>query len=144
MIYSRAVNDAINLMCEAHGDAKDKSGVPYIFHPYHVAEQMTAEASTIAALLHDVMEDTSYTADDLRAHGISEEVLEALQLLNHNCDVPYMDYIRKLKNNAIAREVKIADIRHNLDETRLCGKLSEKLTAKRPIYEEALAFLLLE
>ena len=144
MIYSKAVNDAINLMCEAHSDARDKSGIPYIFHPYHVAEQMTSEDSVIAALLHDVLEDTDLTADDLRARGVPENVVSSLLILNHHEGVPYMDYIRKIKCDPIAREVKIADIRHNLDASRLVGIIPENLVKKRPIYEEALAYLLTE
>ena len=141
MIYSQKVIDAINLMCEAHEGVMDKSGIPYIFHPYHVAEQMQTEDTVIAALLHDVLEDTDITEDDMRKRGISENIIEALKLLNHQHGVPYMEYIQAVKQNEIAKAVKIADITHNLDTTRMPNGVPEKLERKRPTYEKALEFL---
>lgn len=142
MLYSQPIYNAINLMCEAHGKTLDKSGIPYIFHPYHVAEQMKTEDSVIAALLHDVLEDTEFTPEMLKERGISDRVISALLLLTHRRGVPYMDYIREIKQDPISREVKIADLRHNLDETRLLGNIPEKLKKKRPVYLEALDYLL--
>lgn len=142
MLYSQKIFDAINLMCKAHGDTPDKSGIPYIFHPYHLAEQMQTEDTVIAALLHDVLEDTEFTEDDLRAHGIAENIIEALKLLNHYWKTPYMDYVKAIKQNEIARAVKIADITHNLDESRMPGGLTENLIKKRSVYKEALEYLL--
>ena len=142
MLYSQKIFDAINLMCEAHKDVIDKSGIPYIFHPYHLAEQMQTEDTVIAALLHDVMEDTDFTEDDLRARGITENVIDALRLLNHDDSTPYMDYVRALRSNEIARAVKIADITHNLDKSRMPKGLTENLMKKRSTYKEALAYLL--
>ena len=83
MIYTRATKRAMQICFEAHKDQLDKSGIPYVFHPIHLAEQMKDENTTVAALLHDVMEDTPYTLEDLREEGFSEEVLEALLLLTH-------------------------------------------------------------
>lgn len=71
MIYTVLTKKAMKLCFEAHKDQVDKSGLPYVFHPFHLAEQMTDELSTIAALLHDVVEDTSYTFTDLREMGFS-------------------------------------------------------------------------
>ena len=88
MIYTPLTKKAMKLCFEAHKDQTDKSGVPYVFHPFHVAEQMPDENTTVVALLHDVIEDTSYTLDDLRAMGFSEEVLEALALMTHDKNVP--------------------------------------------------------
>ena len=118
MIYTPETKKAMRLMFEAHKDAWDKSGVPYVFHPFHVAEQMDDEASTIVALLHDVVEDTDYTLDDLRAMGFSEEVCTALDYMTHREGVPYMDYVRRIRENPIAAKVKLADLAHNSDRSR--------------------------
>ena len=104
---------------EAHKDQKDKTGLPYIFHPFHLAEQMTDEKTTITALLHDVVEDTDITLDDLKNEGFGDEIIKALDLLTHRPEVPYYDYIRKIKDNKIAAAVKLADLKHNSDLTRL-------------------------
>ena len=119
MIYTKLTKRALKLCFEAHRDQLDKSGLPYVFHPFHLAEQMTDEYTTTAALLHDVMEDTDCTPEDLRAEGIPEPVLEALRLLTHDPKVPYLDYVAALKANPIARAVKLADLRHNSDLSRL-------------------------
>ena len=76
MIYTDKTKKAMKLCFEAHKDQVDKSGMPYVFHPFHVAEQMTAEATTIVALLHDVVEDTDYTLEDIAAEGFGKEILE--------------------------------------------------------------------
>lgn len=119
MIYTELTKKALVLCFEAHKDQVDKSGLPYVFHPFHLAEQMTDELSTVAALLHDVVEDTPYTLPDLREMGFPEEVLEALRLLTHDDGTPYLDYVARLKDHPIARAVKLADLRHNGDLTRL-------------------------
>lgn len=124
----------------AHDGQKDKSGLPYIFHPWHLAESMTDEASTIAALLHDVAEDTDVTLADLAREGFSDEVMEALRLLTHDKAVPYMDYVRALAHNPIARKVKLADLAHNSDTTRL-DILPPGAEQKLALYREATAYL---
>ena len=103
---------------QAHHSQLDKSGVPYIFHPYHLAEQMTTEEEITAALLHDVVEDTEVGLRELEAEGFSPAVLEAVRLLTHDPAVPYMDYVRAMRENEIARVVKLADLKHNSDLTR--------------------------
>lgn len=119
MIYTPNTKMAMKLCFEAHKDQKDKSGLPYVFHPFHVAEQMPDEKTTIVALLHDVIEDTPYTLQDIRDMGFEQDVLDALALMTHDKNVPYMDYVAKIKSNPIARTVKLADLRHNSDLTRL-------------------------
>ena len=119
MIYTPLTRRAMNLCFDAHKDQRDKSGQPYVFHPFHLAEQMKDEDSTIAALLHDVVEDTSYTFDDLLNMGFPEKVVNALRLLTHDDSTPYMEYVAALKDNPIARAVKIADLTHNSDISRL-------------------------
>ena len=119
MIYTPDTKKALRLCFEAHRDQTDKSGLPYVFHPFHVAEQMPDEKTTIVALLHDVVEDTSCTLRDLRDMGFDKDVLEALALMTQDKGVPDMDYVANLKGNELARTVKLADLRHNSDLTRL-------------------------
>ena len=119
MIYTKMTKIAMKLCFEAHKEQTDKSGMPYVFHPFHVAEQMKDEDSTVVALLHDVVEDTDYTLEDLGRMGFNHEVLEAIALLTHAPEVPYVEYLEKIKTNRLAKTVKLADIDHNSDQTRL-------------------------
>ena len=119
MIYTPMTKVALKLCFEAHKDQIDKSNMPYVFHPFHLAEQMQDEETTIVALLHDVVEDTDYTLEDLRAMGFSNRVLEAIALMTHAPEVSYMDYVAQIKTNPIAKAVKLADLRHNSDMSRL-------------------------
>ena len=140
MIYTDKTKKAMKLCYEAHKDQVDKTGVPYVFHPFHVAEQMTSEASTIVALLHDVVEDTDYTLDDIAAAGFGKEIVDAVALMTHEDDVPYLDYVAKLKDNPIARAVKLADLAHNSDQSRL-GEIDEETRQRLEKYEKAKALL---
>lgn len=119
MIYTDKTKRALKLCFEAHKNQTDKSGMPYFFHPFHLAEQMSSEVTVITALLHDVVEDTDYTLDDLREMDFGEEVIEALALLTHEDSEPYMDYVARIKENPVARAVKLADLEHNSDTSRL-------------------------
>ena len=140
MIYTDKTKKAMKLCYEAHKDQVDKSGLPYVFHPAHVAEQMTDEATTIVALLHDVVEDTDYTLEDLAAEGFGKEILEAVALMTHEDDVPYLDYVAKLKDNPIARAVKLADLAHNSDLSRI-GEVDEETRERLEKYKKAMALL---
>ena len=140
MIYTPKTKQAMKLCYEAHRDQTDKSGIPYVFHPIHVAEQMTDEVTTIVALLHDVVEDTDYTLEDLRAMGFGEEVIDALALLTHKKHVPYLQYVYQIKDNRIARAVKLADLRHNSDSSRM-DELDEKAMARLEKYKAAIKIL---
>ena len=119
MIYTKMTKVALKLCFEVHKEQIDKSGMPYVFHPFHLAEQMSDEETTIVALLHDVVEDSDRTVEDLRAMGFREAVLEAITLMTHDPAVPYMDYVAQIKTNPIAKAVKLADLRHNSDMSRL-------------------------
>ena len=119
MIYTAGMKKTLKLCFEAHKEQVDKSGAPYVFHPFHLAEQMKDERSTIVALLHDVVEDTDYTFDDLRNMGFDEEVIDALVLMTHEKSVPYMAHVEKIKANPIAHAVKLADLQHNSDLSRV-------------------------
>ena len=140
MIYTKLTKQALRLCFEAHRDQVDKSGMPYVFHPFHLAEQMQTEETTIVALLHDVVEDTDYTLEDLSAMGFDPVVIEALTLLTHDENVPYMDYVRTIKDNPVAKAVKLADLQHNSDLSRL-DTVDEKALARREKYLKALALL---
>ena len=140
MIYTEMTKKALKLCFTAHKDQTDKSGMPYVFHPFHLAEQMTDEETTIVALLHDVVEDTPYTLDDLREMGFSEKVLAALTLMTHDKSIPYMDYVAKIKENKIAMTVKLADLKHNSDLSRL-NNVDEKAMKRIEKYRQAIALL---
>lgn len=119
MLYTALTERALAICYEAHAGQLDRGGMPYVFHPYHLAEQMETEEEICAALLHDVVEDTAWTLDDLRREGFPAAVLNAVALLTHDPAVPYMDYVRALRGDPIARRVKLADLAHNGDATRL-------------------------
>lgn len=140
MIYTDNTKKAMKLCFEAHKDQVDKSGMPYVFHPFHVAEQMKDEVTTIVALLHDVVEDTDYTLDDIAAMGFGQDVVEALTLMTHDKSVPYLDYVAKIKDNPVARAVKLADLAHNSDPTRLYV-INEKARERLDKYQKAIAIL---
>ena len=140
MIYTEKTKRALGLCFEAHKDQADKSGMPYVFHPFHLAEQMKDEETTIVALLHDVVEDTDYTLAELAEMGFGEPVIAALALLTHDDATDYMDYVRAIKDNPIAKAVKLADLRHNSDLTRL-DAVDEKALARREKYLKAMELL---
>lgn len=141
MLYTPMTKKAMNICFEAHKDQKDKSGQPYVFHPFHLAEQMTDEETTVVALLHDVVEDTSVTLDDLAAEGFSQSVLDAIALMTHAPGVNYMDYVAEIKKNPIAKAVKIADLTHNSTLSRL-NEITPKDLERVETYREAKEFLL--
>ena len=121
MIYTELTIKAMNVAYEAHHGQLDKGGVPYIFHPIHLAEEMDDEISTCVALLHDTVEDTAVTLEELAAR-FPPEVVEAVDLLTHREGVAYFDYIRAIRRDPIAVKVKLADLRHNGDPKRICNQ----------------------
>lgn len=140
MIYTKLTKMALKLCFESHREQVDKTGMPYVFHPFHLAEQMDDELSTVCALLHDVVEDTPTTFSDLSSMGFPDEVIEVLKLLTHDDDTPYMDYVQKLSSNPTARKVKIADLTHNSDLTRM-DTVDEYALRRNEKYALALKFL---
>ena len=134
---------AMKLAYDAHLGQFDHSNVPYIFHPYHLAEQMDDEICCTVALLHDVVEDTDITIEDLKAE-FPPEVTDAVLLLTHDRDVDYFDYVRAIKENPVAKKVKLADLNHNSDESRLVGVglSAEQINHWKRKYSKAKAILL--
>lgn len=147
MIYTELTRKAMKIAYERHQGAYDKGGYPYIFHPYHLAEQMgDDEYAVCTALLHDVVEDTGMTFKELEQAGFPAEVIAALKLLTHEDDVPYLGaYIENIKTDPLALKVKLADLRHNSDPTRLPpprdGYEIEKRRQRMEKYVKAIAFL---
>ena len=140
MLYTEQTKKALKLCFEAHKDQVDKSGMPYVFHPFHLAEQMDTEETTVVALLHDLVEDTDYTIADLSAMGFGEEITDAIALMTHTDGVDYMEYVAAIKMNPIARAVKLADLKHNSDLSRL-DVIGEKALRRREKYQKAIALL---
>lgn len=142
MIYTEMTNKAMKLAYTAHLNQYDLSGIPYIFHSYHIAEQMKDEISICVALLHDVIEDTYIEIKDIE-NIFPKEVIENLKLLTLTKDIEYFEYINQIKTNPIAKAVKLADIEHNLDQSRINNKISEnKLIRMKNKYEKAKRILL--
>ena len=148
MIYTPLVNKALRFAYNAHHGQLDYNGIPYIFHPLHLAEQMDDEISCCAALLHDVVEDTAVTMDEL-CRKFPPEVMEVVALLTHDANAEYQNedyftYVRRIGTHPVARKVKLADIAHNSDQSRCIGSdLTEaQLTYWKEKYTKAKAILL--
>ena len=103
----------------AHAGQVDRAGAPYILHPQRVASLVDGDAAKAVAWLHDVVEDTALTFGDLDSMGVSPEVLAPLRLLTREPGVPYPEYIGRIKADPVAKAVKLADLSHNSDLSRL-------------------------
>lgn len=110
---------AIVLATQAHMGQVDKAGQPYILHPLRVMLSMTTLPERIAAVLHDVVEDTTVTLTDLRAEGFSPEVVDAVQALTKPPGETRLAAAKRAVVNPIARRVKIADVTDNMDLGRI-------------------------
>ena len=138
---SSRLNTAFQIAKTAHKGQIDKAGAEYINHPIYVASQLYPdESAMIVAILHDTVEDTEVTFDSL-AELLTETELEALKLLTHDKHIAYMDYIQTISNNKLATSVKIADLRHNMDITRLPTP-TEKDLKRVEKYKKAYDFLM--
>ena len=140
MIYTDLTKKAIKISFNAHKNQVDKSGMPYVFHPFHLAEQMDDEYSVCVALLHDVIEDTDITIEDLKAEGFPKEVINAIELMTHSDSVLYLDYVKAIKNNSIARKVKLVDLKHNSDLSRL-DNIDDMALKRAEKYKKAIEIL---
>lgn len=143
MIYSDMTKKALNLAYKMHEGQIDRLGIPYIFHPYHVAEQMKDETTATIALLHDIIEDTAATEEMLWEEGFPAEVIEAVVALTHDKEEDYFLYIERVGKNELARAVKLADLEHNSDRSRIVEP-SPKDILRYEKYEKAKEMLLFE
>jgi (p)ppGpp synthase/HD superfamily hydrolase len=134
---------AISIASAAHVGQTDKSGAPYILHPLHVMNTIgTNNPRTMqVAVLHDVLEDTSVTLQDLVEYGFDSKVIQSVYILTHCPDEGYVKYIETVKKDYMATVVKIADLRHNSDITRLKG-ISGKDLDRMKKYLKAYIFLM--
>lgn len=126
-----SLEDAIALAVEAHRGQTDRAGAPYILHPLRMMFRVETDAERMTAVLHDVVEDTGWTLDDLRAEGFPEEVVEAVDHLTRREGEPYDAFVRRAAEHPVARRVKIADLEDNMDVRRtgtVTGKDVERLT----------------
>lgn len=111
--------DAISLAAEAHAGQTDKAGAPYILHLLRVMQAQDTEKAMMAGVLHDLVEDTGFDFDDLRARGYPDEVIEALRHVTKQKGESYQEFADRAGQHSIARQVKIADLEDNMDVTRL-------------------------
>jgi len=116
---------AIEIAVEAHKGQTDKAGMPYILHPLRLMFQMKTDNEKIAAVLHDVVEDSDWALDDLKKEKFNNEVIEAVNLLTRDDNDSYDEFVQKAASNPISKAVKIADITDNLDLGRI-SKMTEK------------------
>ena len=131
---------AIAIAVEAHAGQVDKAGEPYILHPLRIMFRLSTESERIAAVLHDVVEDTSWTLADLRTEGFAEDVVSAVEALTRRPDEDYFDFVRRAAAHPVASAVKRADIEDNLDLSRIARPTAED-RARLGRYEQAIALL---
>ena len=119
MTEMATVEDAVSIAAQAHKGQRDKAGAPYLLHPLRMMMRMSTEAAMMAAVLHDVVEDTDWTLERLREAGFSDEVLEAVDCLTHREGESYQEFVERVRVNPIARQVKIADLEDNMNIRRI-------------------------
>lgn len=127
---------AIQIAAQAHAGQKDKFGAPYVLHPLRMMMRMESGTAMMAAVLHDVVEDSDWTLERLRGEGFSEEVLQAVDCLTNRNGESYDEFIARVETNAIARQVKIADLEDNMNVKRI-GEMSPKDLARIEKYHRA-------
>ncbi len=135
-----SLEDAIVLAVQAHAGQVDKVGQPYILHPLRVMLRLVDPTARVVAVLHDVVEDTRGTLDDLRRGGFSAEVVEAVGLVTRREGESYEAFIERLAPNPLARAVKLADLEDNMDTSRLPA-ITEKTRERLERYRKAVARL---
>lgn len=137
---SKNVVSALELATAAHHGQVDKAGVDYINHPIKVAESLNTEEEQTVALLHDVVEDTEITLDDLRGRGFSDSVVKAVDCLTRRRGEPRDAYLQRIAGNPLAVVVKLADLTHNFDLSRIANP-TQKDFARTAKYKKEIAFL---
>lgn len=133
---------AVEIAVQAHHGQVGKDGLPYVLHPLRIMTRMETVEEQIVAALHDVVEDSEITIEDLRREGFSEYALEAITLLTHDKEkVPYDDYVRRIKPHALARKVKLGDLEDNSNLRRL-ARVEEKDLERVKKYHRAWQILM--
>jgi (p)ppGpp synthase/HD superfamily hydrolase len=130
------IEDAITIAAQAHSGQKDKAGSPYLLHPLRMMLRMNSDAAMMAAVLHDVVEDTDWTLPRLREEGIPDEVLEAVDCLTHRDGESYQEFVERVRTNPIARQVKVADLEDNMNIRRI-NQLGSKDLERLKKYHQA-------
>lgn len=136
MTKMATIEDAISIAAQAHKGQKDKAGAPYLLHPLRMMLRMKSEAAMMAAVLHDVVEDSGWTLEQLREEGFPGEVLEAVDCLTHRDGESYQEFVGRVQTNPIARQVKIADLEDNMNIQRI-DRLGERDLARLEKYHKA-------
>lgn len=131
---------AIALALDAHTGQTDKAGKPYILHPLRVMQQLKTETEQIVGVLHDVVEDSEYTFEDLENCDFPNKAIAAIKLVTKQPSVDYQAYLASIKSNPIARNVKLADLRDNMNLQRL-QTITEKDLQRQAKYKKAVEFL---
>ena len=139
--YNEQFQIALELAVEKHKNQTDKAGNPYILHPLHVMENVNSKEGKIVAILHDIIEDTDVTEDYLLKIGLSKRIVDAVVALTRSEDIDYQEYIKDLSSNPLAKEVKLADLEHNMDLKRL-PTLEEKDLERNRKYQIAYHYLI--
>ena len=134
------VDLALSIARKAHEGQLDKAEVDYIEHPIYVASQVDTEEEKAVALLHDVIEDSPVSAEELLQAGLPETVVTAVQVLTKKKEQDYQTYLETVKKNPLARLVKLADLKHNSDLSRL-SSITEKDRERLKKYKKAIDFL---
>lgn len=131
---------ALSIALEAHKGQVDKAGEDYINHPIFVASLVDTEEEKAAALLHDVIEDSEMSLTDLLNNGIPSSVLQAVSILTKDKKLTYQEYLVRVKSNDIATKIKLADLKHNSDISRISNS-SKKDYERLKKYKQAIKFL---
>ena len=139
--YNEQFQIALELAVEKHKNQTDKAGNPYILHPLHVMENVNNKEGKIVAILHDIIEDTYITENYLLKIGLSKRIVDAVVALTRSEDIDYQEYIKNLSTNPLAKEVKLADLEHNMDLKRL-PTLEEKDLERNRKYQIAYHYLI--
>ena len=139
--YNEQFQIALELAVEKHKNQTDKASNPYILHPLHVMENVNSKEGKIVAILHDIIEDTDITENYLLKIGLSKCIVDAVVALTRSEDMDYQEYIKNLSSNPLAKEVKLADLEHNMDLKRL-PTLEEKDLERNRKYQIAYHYLI--
>ena len=135
------VKTAYQIAEKAHAGQVDKGGNPYFEHPKYVAEHVDGWKEKCVGYLHDVIEDTEITAEDILAAGIPQEIVDAVRVMSHDKSEDYFEYVRRVRENPLARQVKLADLEHNSDTRRMGRELTDYDLQRLEKYKKAMEIL---